>query len=615
MHKGSKAASTKAAAAAADKKGSSSASKKGKGRQDAAQRQAAKELDEAVEEDSDYQPCVRRLLLPFAKPSSDDSMLGPPSRTKRRSTSSKKSSRSPRPSPPSRTSSSTSSFAGSSWPDEGWDSQAEYEQHGRKRRSKQESYDAFDGSGSPALSVSSRSVGSEVSSDVRGSTSGSSIYNDDDRLGAHQGEHGFHISYPPAGGPRPAQAHGHPHQTYAPHYDLAPQVVYGPTQSMLPPHYGPPSTQPMHSQFYYSPYPKYHLPQDMRYTQPPAGPQPGRMGQTSFPPTPPHPLQPAEQHLGPSPYRQFEYQQFLPTAEPSPITPGFPAFGQRRGSANTGLAPGPPRRESAGFGLGFQEDETPRTAAFREAFIPRSPAFGSPPQTAPTDPSSATTPAAPSFPSERPVSDTTAQRGRSRNAGPLTELFTREALRPQTFPRATSESSIRQSWHMGDQEMFVAPPPAHLPRQPDALAHQQQQQLLQQQGPPTSHFAQPIQRSTEMAAVPAYPTAGGPGAAGLDLSNRRKGRPQPLAFPAPQPGVAQPQQPYFRSLPAELAPYGHHRPPDLHVTPTQDQFTSAEYYTVPFDEGPAWTLEPSGLPAHPPPPPQHQPGAGGPRYQ
>lgn len=536
--------------------------------------------------------------------------MGSTSRSKRRSTSSKKSSRSPRPSPPSRTSSTSSSFAGPSRPDEDWDSQAEYEQHGRKRRSKREPLDAVDRSGSPAASVSGRSVASE--SDVRGSTSGSSAY-DDDRFDAQRTRNGFHVSYPPAGGPRPAQAHG---QTYAPHYDVAaPQVVYGPPPPMPPPHYGSLPVQPAPSHFYYSPYPNYHLPHDVRYTQPSFVPQPGQMGPPVYPPTPPHPPQ-LGQPSGPPYYRQFGYQHFLPTAEPSPITPGFPVYGNRRGSANTGLVPDPPRRESAGFGLGFQEEETPRTAAFREAFIPRSPAYG-PPHAGPGDPASATTSSAPTFTSERPGSDTTAQRGRPRNAGPLTELFTREALRPQTFPRTTTESSIRQSWHMGDQEMFVPPPAAHSPIQSDGVEHQQQQQQqeqqLPQQRPPTSHFAQPIQRSAEIAAVPAYATMGGPNAASLDLSSRRKGRPEPLAFPVPPPPPPQaPRQPYFRSLPAEPSPYGYHRPPNLHVTPTQEQFMP-EYYTVPFDEGPAWTLEPSGLPAHShPPPPPH---SSDPRYQ
>jgi len=62
VHKGSKAASTKAAAAAAAKK-SSSASKKGKGRQVTAHLLAAQELERAAEGDSDYQPYAQPLLF------------------------------------------------------------------------------------------------------------------------------------------------------------------------------------------------------------------------------------------------------------------------------------------------------------------------------------------------------------------------------------------------------------------------------------------------------------------------------------------------------------------------------------------------------------------------
>lgn len=520
-----------------------------------------------------------------------------PRRTKKRSTSSQKSRgskiRPPRPSSSRQSSSFSSQGESSSRTDENQGGQEEYEQSGRKRRSNREPFGSADGTGSPALS--GRSVASEASSDFQGSSASSSF--DDERIERMRMQQGFHVSYLATSAPRPEHAHGQP-AGYLPHpgpYDQPMHSVRSSQYSTLPPGSQlPPASPP---QFYYAPYADYSMPPDARYAPDyhPHGP-PGRMAPPGFPSPPPTSRPPVQdQPSGLPGFRTHDYQQqFLPTAEPSPITPGFPDLTQhrRRGSSFSALGPRPPRRESAGFGLGFQEEETPRTAAFREAFLLRSPAY--PPalplhdEQPPASAASSSTPTTSTFPpapaAGRPTSDTTAQRRKSRNAGPLTELFTREALRPQTFPRATTESSVRQSWHMGEHEMFVELPAADAPQPiagPSSHARQQQHQPV----PATRHFAQPIQRSGDMPAPPTY------GEFGLDMSSRRKGRPEPLAFV--QPPSAGPQQPFFRSLPADgLAGGGAYGQRMDEVTPTQATF--AEYCrATPPNGHPSSALPPS----------------------
>lgn len=385
-------------------------------------------------------------------------------------------------------------------------------------------------------------------------------------------EQGFHVSYPAANAPRPEHAHGfNTYPSYPPrpldghqiHSNAPPLPHTLQHQHSYPPHA---HQYPHPSQVYYAPYPNYTMPSDVQYP-PPHSQQPGRMAPPSYPH--PHGSHPASSSM--PPFRSGDFQ-FLPTAEPSPLTPGFPMFNHRRGSSTSGPSR-PSRRESSGFGVGFQEEETPRTAAFREAFLPRSPAFA-PPTPVVADSSSAASPVGPPSSTDQLPSESTSLP--SRKTGHMPDPFTRDALRPQTYPRDTTAavSSMRQTpWHMDGHEMFPSSMAATASRSsemgasgPSSSASTGQQSSL---GP----FGQPTQ---------ADPAISSPNI-GLDLSTRRKGRPEPLAFPQSRPL-------HFRSLPSDpQAPTLYHQMNE--VTPTQANFM-ADYYTVPFDEGPAWKFDP-----------------------